>query len=233
MADRLMELLDSDSPATILDVGCGTGLLTSKLMSAYPEASMTAIDVAPGMIDQCLRDWRTDGGQVEFLVADAESLALGRRFDLIASNSCFQWVSDLRTTLRVCADHLATPGVLAFSAPASGTLHELRLSYAAAAEGREAGHRLPDPDDYVRAVVGSGLRVESSNEEILEFDYGKAEEAIAAVRGIGAARTVQGDSSGLTRAQAEKMVRYYSDNFTRPDGRVTCTYRVVYVRARG
>lgn len=37
-------------PRTILDLGCGTGLLSEKLVEWYPEASLTLVDANPSMI---------------------------------------------------------------------------------------------------------------------------------------------------------------------------------------
>ena len=48
-AKQLMEQLP-ENPSSILDVGCGTGILTQLLISTYPEALTTALDMSSNMI---------------------------------------------------------------------------------------------------------------------------------------------------------------------------------------
>jgi len=229
MAERLMALLDSDSPASILELGCGTGLLTEKLRHAYPTADITAVDIAPGMIQEC-RQTPCASQSVSFVVGDAENLLIDAEFDLIVSSSCFQWLSDLSGTMQSLVHRLAHGRSLAFSAPTLGSLPELWESYLAVS-GKEAGHRLPEPGDYIRSVIEAGLTLESAATEKHSFLYEDPEQAIRALHEIGASRAGR-NGHGLTPAQLNAMLQYYSDTFSQADGRVPLTYNVQYIQAR-
>ena len=232
MADRLMASLAAvERPESILDVGCGTGLLTERLEAAYPNSKITAIDIAEGMIEECRRKWG-ESERVAFAVADVESLDLDQQFDLIVSNSCFQWVSDLQRAMLRIAEHLQPSGRVIFSATTRGTLQELWSSYAIATSGNAAGHRLPDLEDYVRSVVRAGLAIESAREETTVLTYDKPEHVIRSLRGIGATRAAAGARAGLSRSQLKAVIETYRKHFSTEDGRVTCAYRAAYVKAR-
>jgi len=232
MAERLMASLDAiERPESILDIGCGTGILTECLDSAYPNSRITAIDIAGGMIDECRRKWGKSK-RVAFVVADAESLDLDEKFDLIVSNSCFQWLSNLQGAMQRIADHLRPSGLLAFSATTRGTLQELWSSYAIATSGNAAGHRLPDLEDYVRAVVRAELTVETAREETIVLTYDKPKDVMDSVRGIGATRAAARMEAGLNRSQLKAVIETYLKHFSTEDEGVACTYRVAYVRAR-
>ncbi|NQT94403.1 MAG: methyltransferase type 11, partial [Lentisphaerae bacterium] len=44
-ADEVMRLLENISlPQRILELGCGTGILTRRLVAAFPDAEFTALD---------------------------------------------------------------------------------------------------------------------------------------------------------------------------------------------
>ncbi len=120
---HLIERLRSGSFVRILDIGCGTGDYTSLLHEKYPAAQVTGIDLSAGMIAEAKRKF--GGGEIEFLVGDAETDPLATSFDLIASNACFHWFSDLNTTLAKCALALTENGCLAFSSQGPRTFWEL------------------------------------------------------------------------------------------------------------
>ncbi len=83
------------APNTILDVGCGAGVLASKL-KVLPYKSFLGIDISPEAITQAdrVRDTRTD-----FAVAEADAFHTDRTFDAIIFNQCLNYLSDPTATL--------------------------------------------------------------------------------------------------------------------------------------
>ena len=217
-------------PHRVLEVGCGTGLLTQLLMRRYSDSLITAIDIAPGMIEECRRKWPVEG-RCAFLEADVESMTLAGEFDLIISNSCFQWLTDLRGAMHKLASHLRAGGVLAFSAPAAGTLSELSRCYQQVAPSKAAGHALPDADDYFTAVSETGLESHVAEKQTLVFIYERPEHVLRSLKGLGATRAMARDGAGLSRSQIRGLLDVYARDFRLPDGCVTCTYTTAYVRA--
>jgi len=60
IGDRLLaELALLSPPRRILDVGCGTGVLSRALAERFPSAEVWGIDIAPAMICEARR--RADG----------------------------------------------------------------------------------------------------------------------------------------------------------------------------
>lgn len=99
---------------TVLDLGCGTGLLACRI--AEQGLDVTGVDPAEGM----LRIGRArDGGErVAWIKAAGQALQLGRRFDLIyMTGHAFQALltdDDAIALLRAAGDHLTRDGRLAF-----------------------------------------------------------------------------------------------------------------------
>ena len=81
-------------PATgrILEIGCGTGLLTREIRANWPGATLIATDLAPEM----LQAEGLDGVATQLIAMDGEAPVFdGPWFDLILSSLAFQWFADL------------------------------------------------------------------------------------------------------------------------------------------
>ncbi|MBB2168647.1 dethiobiotin synthase [Gluconacetobacter aggeris] len=137
VAERLAERIAAAgiAPARILELGCGTGLLSQHLRRLFPHADLTVSDLAPEMRDRACR--RLEGmhgeGNVRALVLDAEAPeAAGEGYDLICSSLSMQWFSDRAATLGRLAAMLVPGGMMAFSTLCAGSFAEWRRVHAAA-----------------------------------------------------------------------------------------------------
>jgi trans-aconitate 2-methyltransferase len=79
----------------VLDVGCGTGRVTERLLERLPDGSVTAIDLSFNML-QTARDYLTArfASQVAFVQGDAAALPVRQGADAIFSTATFHWVLD-------------------------------------------------------------------------------------------------------------------------------------------
>ena len=93
-------------PASILDVGCGAGLLAAKL-KVLPFQSFLGIDISPAAIAQAksLEDDRT-----AFAVCAADDFHADTRFDVVIFNQCMNYMTDPAATLAHFAKVLAPAG---------------------------------------------------------------------------------------------------------------------------
>lgn len=114
--DAWIELVWAWAPGArrILELGCGEGYSTERLARRFPEAAITAVDIAQNI--GRLFSGQTD--RVSFRITHAEALALElpAHFDLIVLADVIHHVpSDARGSLLAAARTLLGPGgVLAF-----------------------------------------------------------------------------------------------------------------------
>lgn len=64
-----------ESPSKVLDVGCGTGIVTRYLGSIYPSASVYGIDISPVPLTTASDAIPTTPPNVEYIVGDIRKLA--------------------------------------------------------------------------------------------------------------------------------------------------------------
>jgi malonyl-CoA O-methyltransferase len=222
-----------DGSARLLDVGCGTGLLTALLLGAFPGAHAVAVDLSDGMIAEARR--RLSGRRVTFATGDIESGFPAGPFDLVASSMTLQWTLDPAAVLRGAAARLAPGGLLAFAVPAEGTLPELREAYAAAAE------RLPPtawrhpglafhPAARWAEWAGAAFAEVEVEEQLAVEHHPHARAVLDEIRGVGA-----NDCGGGAGSAAVRLLRgalaAYDARFAGQAG-VPATWRIAIVTAR-
>ncbi|RJF87572.1 class I SAM-dependent methyltransferase [Oleomonas cavernae] len=106
--------LAGDTPRRILDLGCGTGLLTMAL--AARGHLVSGLDPATAMLEVGRR--RAGGARVRWIAGDARSTTLDARFDLIIMTGhvfqVFLTDADIHAVLANARRHLGPGGRLAF-----------------------------------------------------------------------------------------------------------------------
>lgn len=123
--------------ARALDVGCGGGLLSEAL--ARCGAVVTAIDLAPAVLDVARLHLLESGIDVDYREVSAESLADEQpgAFDVVTCMEMLEHVPDPASVIRACAALLKPGGKLFLS-----TLNRTPLAFGAAILGAEHVLRL-------------------------------------------------------------------------------------------
>lgn len=110
----------------VLEIGCGTGHLTTLLATHLPGARILATDIAPAMVAAC----RARFPALDFAAMDGTQPAVAGPFHLVCANLAAQWFDDLPAALDRLARLLVPGGVLALSLLGDGTFREWRDAHA-------------------------------------------------------------------------------------------------------
>lgn len=113
----LMARVGAAKPATVADLGCGTGHLTASLLERWPEAHVLGVDSSPQMLEKAVR--HAVPGRLEFIEADLRAWRPTERFDAIVTNAALQWVPDHEALIPRLAALVADGGWLAVQMPAN------------------------------------------------------------------------------------------------------------------
>jgi len=109
----LLAAVPTDSPARVIDLGCGPGNSTEILAQRYPAAAIAGLDSSPEMVEAA----RKRMPQVRFEVADLAQWRAAERYGVILSNAVLHWVPDHGTLLPRLAGALDEGGSLAVQMP--------------------------------------------------------------------------------------------------------------------
>jgi trans-aconitate 2-methyltransferase len=92
---RVLARLPLAGDECVLDLGCGTGRLTERLLERLPRGHVVALDLSPNML-QAARGYLAPrfATRVSFARADALALPIHARADAVFSTATFHWVFD-------------------------------------------------------------------------------------------------------------------------------------------
>jgi trans-aconitate methyltransferase len=158
--EEVIELLAPQPGERILDLGCGTGHLTSRI--AASGAAIVGVDQSPAMIESARKSYP----DLELVGSDATSLDFDSEFDAVFSNATIHWIKDQPALATVIWRALKPGGRFVAEFGGKGNLRAVRESLKRAMS--KAGHQLtngglgryyPTIGQYATLLESAGFRV--------------------------------------------------------------------------
>ncbi|MEQ8155388.1 MAG: malonyl-ACP O-methyltransferase BioC [Clostridiaceae bacterium] len=244
MGDVLIELLfeggkDAHEVKNILEIGCGTGYLTSALTELFPSAHITAVDIAPGMISEIKHKFK--GCSVDFICDDIEEMELDDTYDMIISNAAFQWFNHTSLTIRKLYDALNAGGTLCFSTFGMHTFRELTECFNEANEALamkcpvssgQSFYGLHELTHLCRNAVENETgnnEVMIQNRELFEYEYfDHCKDFFQSIKKIGASNS---NKNGRNNSPAfiKKVMELYNKKF-HVNNKVRASYHCLFFK---
>ncbi|MDH4619514.1 malonyl-ACP O-methyltransferase BioC [Brevibacillus sp. AY1] len=228
--------------AKILEIGCGTGALTLMLRNVWPNAEITALDVAPAMLEAAKRRLRAAvptqkrlNPDIQFLVADVEAWtrqAACGSFELIVSNACFQWLAHPQETLCELKRLLRPGGMLAFTTFGAETFRELHTAFELAyrAQGlKPQRHGLPlhTAKEWNAMLAAAGFMNPRRRQNVRIERYPTVRDFLHAIKAIGASASVASPSGRIgLRRLFHDMFQHYETRYGDSNG-ILATYELL------
>lgn len=232
VAGKLMPMIPAGaSMKRILEVGCGTGVLTRFLLQQSPGAAIDAIDTAPRMIERARRHFGAEP-RMSWKVADAGSFRSAQLYSLIVSNCSLHWMDPFAEGLAHVVSLLDRGAPFVFSIMLHGTLGELRDARLRVAPAKPPLGRLPTMDEVVRVLESGGCEVTEAREETEVETYPSAYDFLRAIHELGlTGGAVSRSHLPLSRIELSQLLLDYEEHYGAADGRVYASFRAGYVAA--
>jgi malonyl-CoA O-methyltransferase len=222
MADMLCEVLEKTTAVrqfgTVLDLGCGTGLLTERFAAHCTWQSLYIYD----LIDACQR-FHEQRPNTQFQKADLNAYENYPETDLILSGATFQWIHDLDALLSRLHRVLKPGGLLAFSTFGPDNLKEIHAI-------QESGLAYLPSAALSEKLSAAGFEILhlETTQEVLYFSSPR--EVLEHLKATGV--TASAKNSVWTKATLRSFEAQYAA-FRTPDNRFPLTYTPVYCIAMG
>ncbi|KRF21467.1 malonyl-ACP O-methyltransferase BioC [Paenibacillus sp. Soil787] len=254
MAEQLAKSLIAwkvEETSSILEIGCGTGTLTEILVNECSKASITALDIAPGMIkvaEQRIRSGAAShpainhgqSDRLSFIHADVERWSADAQeasFDLIVSSACFQWLKNPKQTLRHLRQMLRPGGLLVFTTFGPRTFYELHQSFHDVyriidMEPQRHGLSFQSAAQWKNSLMEAGFSSIQKDRLIQKETYASVRDFLLSVKAMGASTSEAAAAPGLSsRRLFAGMYKAYEEKFSMQGG-IAATYDLLLIQAR-
>jgi len=156
----VVDLLDPQPGERVLDLGCGDGALTDRLVSAGCE--VVAVDSSPEQV------WAALERGLDARVEDASTLSVDGLFDAVFSNAALHWIKDPQPVIVNVWNALRPGGRFVAEFGGAGCVATIReaLAVELSERGVDAKHLdpwyFPTTEDYGARLESQGFRVDSN-----------------------------------------------------------------------
>lgn len=209
LANRLTEV----SAKSILEIGCGTGLLSQHLISLFPHASLLLTDIAHNMVKTCNERF-SHLSNVKTLYVDGEDIADLPSYDLITSSMVMHWFDDFNASFKKITEKLSLGGRLSFAIPGEGSLIEWQdiCSHM----GIESGVREFPSYESIKGVFPHA----QMHKETIQYDYESAFDFLCSLKELGA-NAPHKNYVPMSSAKLKEILRNHSR-------KIKITYEIIY-----
>jgi trans-aconitate 2-methyltransferase len=227
---ELIGRIGASSPRRVIDLGCGSGALTTVLAQRWPDALVEGIDSSPEMI-------AASPPGVSLVLGDVRDWTPPVDADVVVSNAALQWIPDHAGLLRRWARDLPAGGWLAWQVPGNfeAASHVIMRSLAVSPRWRPRlgsvlrhADAVASPAEYASLLLDAGLAADVWETTYLHVLTGN-DPVLEWLRGTGLRPLLD----VLTDEEAAEFCAEYAESLRgayppRSDGTVVFAFRRIF-----
>ena len=216
----------------VLEIGCGTGFLSTSLAALFPRRRLELTDLAPAMVAHCRQKMAAEvevtHPDIRYRVLDGERLASEGHYALICASFVVHWFADLRAGLQQLLAALKPGGRLLCSYPGAGSYAEWH--HQCARQGVPcSANALPDLASVARVFADESVAMRQW-EQVITLRFPTAQAFLRHLKRTGAHTSAR--LSALGPAQLRQLLRDWDRDC--PNGvEITCSIHYVSVEKAG
>lgn len=212
MAEKLVKNLSSIKTDfnSVLELGCGTGILTKELVKKIKFKAYCAND----LVEKSKKYVTEIIPNSEFFCGNALKIKSAKKQDLIVSNAMFQWFNNLNNICSHCKKQLNSDGILAFSTFSDKNFNEIRDLTGISLEYKTF--------EEIKEIVNKNFEILHAEEFEQTLKFNNPLELLAHMKNTGV-------NSLTTQHWTFKEVKDFCDKYKEKYPEITLTYSPVIV----
>jgi len=233
LASRIARQFSSSSPGSVLEIGCGTGLLSQHLRNLLPEHKIYLLDPAQDMLSLCRKNLG-QSSECQFIHSTIEDYFNCPEFSqtrhtLIASSFVLHWLFDFKLVLNRLLEQLAPAGQLFFSFPTIGSFPQWQ-NVCAQLNIPFTVNQLPGLED-IKSAIATGKANIDCEEYTCNINFENSLQFFQHIKMLGANTNKFTADRQLTisdfRSLLETWDKHQSAALGKSDHKITCTYKIL------
>ena len=212
MAKELINLLPKKEYNKIFEIGCATGILTKEIADKLIFSELYLNDI----VEESKKYVQEIYKECKFVVGDIENIELNKKYNLIISNACLQWCSNIEETLSKLINALDDGGILAISVFGEDNLKEIKSIFNI---GKEISS-ISSMENFLNTQ-----KIIIKKEDKIKIDFETPIEVLKHLKytGTNAIKEIK-----LTKTKLKDFEQRYKENYTQ-NNKVYLTYNPIYI----
>ena len=212
MAKELINLLPKKEYNKIFEIGCATGILTKEIADRLIFSELYLNDI----VEESKKYVQEIYKECNFIAGDIENIDLNKKYNLIISNACLQWCSNIEETLSELINALDDGGILAISVFGEDNLKEIKSIFNI---GKEISS-ISSMENFLNTQ-----KIIIKKEDKIKIDFETPMEVLKHLKytGTNAIKEIK-----LTKTKLKDFEQKYKENYTQ-NNKVYLTYNPIYI----
>lgn len=233
IATDLIDFLpDILAPTHILDIGCGTGMLTEKIQGHYPTSSIAALDFSDRML-RVAQLRVQDARKIEWIHSDIRQYDTTMRYPLVVSSSCLHWIVPLDCAIEKIGELLEPGGIALIALMLRDTFWELYESRNRVAPEKQPELRFHHFASVMEIVSRLGYEILLQEDRIYSATYNSACDFLRQIHRLGlTSGPVSRSEEPLTWGEIDRLIIDYEANYPGPEGGVLASSHAGFFKIR-